>query len=986
MAAAPKRKGLLFQPDKIRNMCILAHVDHGKTTLSDYLIASNGYVHPKLAGKQRFLDWREEEQKRGITMKSSSIALLHVPKGDEGKPRDEEKYIVNLIDSPGHVDFCSEVSSAARLADGALLIVDAIEGVCVQTHAVVRQALGEKVKLCLVINKIDRLIGELKMSSTEAYQRLLTIVHDVNGVVSAFTSEKYIESQDENQEVDFDPANEVDDDHFLFSPSKGNVAFACALEGWAFRLNDFAKMYARKLSCKAESLQKALWGKYTYNSKSKKVTKIKASEEHKKPMFVQMVLDPIWQSYQILDLNENHAKAVLNMSNKLGIGIQEKDIQRQEPAKMLQVLLSRWLPLCDSIMSMVVEHLPNTQMGARERFGALLNTPHQQDSHIEEAISGFRFDPEDKEVVGFVSKMIVVPSASLPQEFQDPEEENAYLAFGRLFTGTLDVGQRVHILSPKYDPAKPDEERQEGVVTGLFLMKGRDIDALPAAGAGNMVAIAGLSEVIHRSATLTSTKEMYPFTPMTYQSAPILRKAVEPKNPADLHILARGLKLLYKADPFVEIESSKEGEHIICAAGEVHMESCIKELTDSFAKIDILTSPPLVTFKETLRKGTSYKGLKTQNGLCRFFIQTTFVPDGVSKLIVDERNRLTELLIAGNKDSSNSRWSNLHKFEAALEEFSTDHPLRPGNIWSLGPEYIGPNMLCTGSLYFAPEGEEEDGEEEGEAQEEKEKEKEMGEAVGVVGRAVLSKKLGLCKGQERRESESGDGHLLAVSGITSTLEDGIKSAFQLVAGAGPMCEEELYGVVFTVNVEIDRNKLEDYCQGSLDSVGFGPFSGQVISAAKESLRMALMASSPRLVEAYFKSEIMTSSMGLAGTYASIGSRHGVVVAEDMREGSDIFTIDALIPLAESFGFVEEIRARSSGLSTATLQFSHWECNEEDPYFVPKTEEEREEHGEVSIPKNRSRKLLDSVRKRKGLLVEEKLVASATKQRTLAKKV
>jgi ribosome assembly protein 1 len=225
-------------------------------------------------------------------------------------------------------------------------------------------------------------------------------------------------------------------------------------------------------------------------------------------------------------------------------------------------------------------------------------------------------------------------------------------------------------------------------------------------------------------------------------------------------------------------------------------------------------------------------------------------------------------------------------------------------------------------------------------------------------------------------------------GIASTLEDGIKSAFQMVSGAGPMCDEALWGVVFTVDVEISKTKLAEYTEGDL-SQAFGPLSGQVISAARESLRGAIMTSSPRLVEAQLKCEIMTSSAGLAGTYASLGTRHGVVVSEDMREGSDIFMIQAHMPMADSFGFVDELRKRSSGISSATMCFSHWLCNEqEDPYFVPKTEEEREEHGESSgaIPKNRSRRLLDGVRKRKGLLVEEKLVASATKQRTLAKKV
>lgn len=135
----------------IRNICILAHVDHGKTTLSDSLLATNGIISSKMAGKIRYLDSREDEQERGITMESSAISLyFKLLKTNEGKEKTnikdkpnacvcliegkatESEYLINLIDSPGHVDFSSEVSTASRLCDGGLVLIDVVEGVCTQ--------------------------------------------------------------------------------------------------------------------------------------------------------------------------------------------------------------------------------------------------------------------------------------------------------------------------------------------------------------------------------------------------------------------------------------------------------------------------------------------------------------------------------------------------------------------------------------------------------------------------------------------------------------------------------------------------------------------------------------------------------------------------------------------------------------------------------------------------------------------------------------
>ena len=220
-------------PRLVRNTCILAHMDHGKTSLADHLVASGGggLLHPRLAGSARFMDHLPEEQRRAITIKSSSVALRHAhPAGVQR---------VHLIDSPGHADFCSDVSAAARLSDSALVVVDAARGVRVQTHVALRQAFVERLRPCLVLDKLDRLITDLLLSPEDAYARLRRILAEVNSIYSALRSGSYFSSlhQDDDGCRAGGAADEDDDDDDAFHPHKGNVVFACARDGWGFRIH-----------------------------------------------------------------------------------------------------------------------------------------------------------------------------------------------------------------------------------------------------------------------------------------------------------------------------------------------------------------------------------------------------------------------------------------------------------------------------------------------------------------------------------------------------------------------------------------------------------------------------------------------------------------------------------------------------------------------------------------------------------------------------
>ncbi|XP_010260671.1 PREDICTED: elongation factor-like GTPase 1 [Nelumbo nucifera] len=1024
-----------FDCRKVRNICILAHVDHGKTTLADHLIAgySGGLLHPKQAGRLRFMDYLDEEQRRAITMKSSSIALKY------------NDYSINLIDSPGHMDFCCEVSTAARLSDGALILVDAVEGVHIQTHAVLRQAWIEKLTPCLVLNKVDRLITELKLSPEEAYNRLQRIVHEVNGIVSGYKSEKYLSDVDsilaasagemgvENQEfVD-------DDEEDTFQPQKGNVAFVCALDGWGFCISKFADFYASKLGASAAALQKALWGPHYYNPKTKMIVGKKGISNLSKArtMFVQFVLEPLWNVYRAALESDGEKELLEKVMKSFNLSIPSRELQNKDPKVVLQAIMSRWLPLSDTILSMVVKRMPGPITAQSFRISRLLPKREVVDNgdnsdvlveaeQIRKSVEACDSGPEAP-CVAFVSKMFAVPLKMLPQRgpngevvnnFMEEggagESDECFLAFARVFSGVLYSGQRIFVLTALYDPLRGESMQkhvQEAELESLYLMMGQGLKPVASVKAGNVVAIRGLGQYILKSATLSSTRNCWPLSSMVFQVAPTLRVAIEPSDPADMGALIRGLRLLNRADPFVEVTVSARGEQVLAAAGEVHLERCINDLKERFARVSLEVSPPLVSYKETiegegsnplenlkvLTASSDYIEKTTPNGRCVIRVHVMKLPPMLTKLLDESADLLGEIIegkpgqrnqILGtqrgkctvegddpietlkkyivNAVESEIKTGSKEIDKERIEKYRSLWHQFLHRIWALGPRQVGPNILLVPNS----------------------KGSKINGSVLIRGSPNVSERLGFVDvGRMKNRDEDIPDQSLYVE--VENLESSVVSGFQLATAAGPLCDEPMWGLAFLVEAYIvPLGVHSDESESSTQQLDqYGIFSGQVMAAVKDACRAAVLQKKPWLVEAMYFCELNTPTEYLGPMYAVLSRRRARVLKEEMQEGSPLFSVHAYVPVAESFGFADELRRWTSGASSALLVLSHWEALSEDPFFVPKTEEEIEEFGDGSnVLPNTARKLIDAVRRRKGLPVEEKVVQHATKQRTLARKV
>ncbi|KAL6064483.1 translation elongation factor 2 [Balamuthia mandrillaris] len=647
-------RGIMDQKQNIRNMSVIAHVDHGKSTLTDSLIGAAGIIAGAKVGEARFTDTRQDEQDRCITIKSTGVSLYYELPDHIPCPKDSEgrSFLINLIDSPGHVDFSSEVTAALRVTDGALVVVDCVEGVCVQTETVLRQALGERIKPVLMVNKMDRALLELQLEQEEAYQSFSKTIESANVIISTYHDEKLGDVQ--------------------VYPDKGTVAFGSGLHGWGFTLGKFAGMYASKFGVEREKLMSKLWGDNFFDAKAKKWKKQPVSDDGKplKRAFCQFVLDPIYKLFHSI-MNHESAK-VEKMLKALNITL--KGEEKDETGKpLLKTVMKKFLPAADALLEMMILHLPSPVRAQKYRVETLYEGPMD-----DECAEGIRNCDPNAPLMLYISKM--VPTS----------DKGRFYAFGRVFSGTVRTGQKVRIMGPNYIPGKKDDLFVKNIQRTVLMM-GRYVEPVEDVPCGNTVALVGIDQYLLKSGTISTSEAAHNMKVMKFSVSPVVRVAVEPKNPSELPKLVEGLKRLSKSDPCVKCYIEESGEHIVAGAGELHLEICLKDLQEEFTGIELITSDPVVSFRETVGAKSSITCLsKSPNKHNRLYLVAEPFADGLSEAIEEGE--------VGHKDDPKSRARILS------EKYGWDVG-DARKIWCFGPETTGPNILvdCTKGVQYLNE-------------------------------------------------------------------------------------------------------------------------------------------------------------------------------------------------------------------------------------------------------------------------------------------
>lgn len=629
---------LMQFPHMVRNVAVIGHLHHGKTSLVDLLVEQTHKVTIDAEKQMRYTDVTKLETERGLSVKASPMSL--VMPDSSGK-----SYLVNVLDTPGHVNFQDETAAALRLADGAVLVIDVVEGVMCGATATIRYCVRHGIPIVVVLNKIDRLILELRLPPQDAYFKIRHTLDEINAVISNSTT---------------DPAWRV-------SPERGNVAFASASNGWCFTLHTFAGLYARNTGgVDISAFAARLWGDIYFQPQTRSFTR-RAQDAETPRSFIQFVLEPLYKLHmQVLAEESGELHKTLT---KLGIYLPPAAF-RMDVRPLLRLVMTEFVSTASGFVDMLVTHVPSALAAAPSKTAQTYTGP--PDSPVYQAAS--RCDADGPLLIQ-VAKLYPTTDAS---EFR---------VFGRVLSGTVSAGQAVKVLGEEYS-ADDDEDMVLTHIGGVWVNETRyTVDAAEVP-AGSWVLLGNVDASISQTATICDAslpvEQTHIFRKIDYMTESVLKVAVEPLNPSELPRMLDGLRSVNKSYPLLHTKVEESGEHTLLGTGELYLDCVMHDLRILFSEIEVKISDPVSKFCETV----------VETSAVQCYAQTP-----------NKRNKLTMIAEPLEKGVAEDIERGLINVRVSPRELARIFQERYGwdalaarSIWAFGPDEGGPNVLIDDTL------------------------------------------------------------------------------------------------------------------------------------------------------------------------------------------------------------------------------------------------------------------------------------------------
>ncbi|GJE86221.1 116 kDa U5 small nuclear ribonucleoprotein component [Phanerochaete sordida] len=634
-------KGFLLQmtgfTEFVRNVAIVGHLHHGKTALMDMLAFETHKMDWDSDHQTRYTDTHVLSRERQISIKSMPMSL--VLQNSYGR-----SHLIHLVDTPGHVNFVDEVASAIRLVDGVVLVVDVVEGVMCNTEAIIRHCLQEGVKITLVINKIDRLILELRIKPADAFYKIKHTLEEINTFISGINP----------------------DPELRLSPENGNVAFASTDMHWCFTLRSFAQMYADTYgSLDVDAFADRLWGDIYFNPETRKFTRKQADPEQTRT-FVHFILEPLYKLYsQVLSEETDDLKVTLE-----SLGIHLKPIlYKMDVRPLLKVVLDHFFGPARGFVDMVTEHIPSPAVATADKVQRTYTGP--MNSELAQAME--KCDPEGPLMVN-ITKLYHTTDAQ------------SFRAFGRVISGTVRKGAEVKVLGEGYSP-EDEEDMVRAVVDDIWISEARYFIPAEEVAAGNLVLLGGVDASISKTATIAATNledDLHIFRPIKHMTQSVLKIAIEPIAPSELPKMLSGLRSINKSYPLVATKVEESGEHVVIGTGELYLDCVMHDLRRLFSEIEIKVSDPVTKFCETVLETSALKCYAdTPNKKNRITMIAEPLERGIAEDV--ENGRVT------------MRMTPKERGTFFQEKYQWDL-LASRSIWAFGPDESGPNILLDDTL------------------------------------------------------------------------------------------------------------------------------------------------------------------------------------------------------------------------------------------------------------------------------------------------